>query len=797
MAVGPPLGDDVSMRRRSLGWLSLSLVALLTACGDDGGSDSAGAGASSAGGAGGASTGAQGGGGSTGTFGTGGAGGGCDLGAECEGGVCTEGGVCCPSELACGTQCCGAGQACSFGACVDPGIDCVESSDCPDGEYCEQSLGAPVPPPDPMCTGGEPIQSGKCLPSPPVCPDGQLPDPSAPTCVAACEVVPAFPSFDLTLKHAWGGQTTSPFATDVMMTPIVINLDDDDCDGKITERDVPEIVFSTFSGGAYKANGVLHAISIVGGAVVEKWSAPGVIPTMQLAGGEIDGQPGNEVVACTLTGAVRAFDGATGAERWTSAPIGCFMPQLADLDADGDVEVVVEGGILDGATGQLEHAFSAPLNTSFVISDVDGGGLDVVTGNQVFHADGQLALATNVAIQSFAAGTADWKTAWPALADLDGDGKPEIVVVDNFAHALIVWRVDPNAPGGFVLVRAAVDTNGPIPPSACPVGNWGNLHGGGPPTIADFTGDGVPDVATAGGVGYVVFDGADLVNPAVPGPSTIQWIKPTTDCSSASTGSTVFDFNGDGTAEVVYSDQQKLRIYDGPTGDVLFETCNTTATLIENPVVADVDSDGRADVVVVSNAYGSASPSLQCNDGMALGQSGVRVFGSASDAFVRTRRVWNQHAYHVTNVAEDGTIPQNEPANWLATGLNNFRQNKQPGSEFAAPDAVVTLAPRCNGDYALVATVRNLGEAALPPGVPVGFYVGMPPNGTLLGTLATQSTLLPAESEALVLAADPLALGASVYAVVDHEGPPHPQWAECRTDNNTSAVIDPQCDTPQ
>ncbi|NJR12641.1 hypothetical protein HC776_01810 [bacterium] len=46
---------------------------------------------------------------------------------------------------------------------------------------------------------------------------------------------------------------------------IIVQLDDDNCDGKVNQSDIPEIVFSTFSGGAYYKQGALHAISVVGG----------------------------------------------------------------------------------------------------------------------------------------------------------------------------------------------------------------------------------------------------------------------------------------------------------------------------------------------------------------------------------------------------------------------------------------------------------------------------------------------------------------------------------------------------
>ncbi|MDC3980035.1 FG-GAP repeat domain-containing protein [Polyangium jinanense] len=799
--------------RRRFAFLVLSssaatlLAALGQGCGGGGSSSSGGTGAAGSG----STTGTGGMGGSS--SGTGGDdtlfdAGSCPTGEACDGGVCA-GGVCCAVELACGEACCGGGEVCSFQKCVTPGASCAESGDCAAGEYCELSLGDPQGMDggvDAGCMGGAQVPSGKCLPKPPTCAPGMPPPkPGDPlTCLESCQYKPAASTFAPELKFAWGGQLSAPFSTDVMMSPIVIELDDDDCDGKVTAKDIPEIVFATFTGGAYQGAGMLHAISVVGGQVVEKWAAAGIHPTKQLAAGNIDGAAGNEVVACAegADAGVRALKG-DGSLLWATAPMRCFMPTVADLDGDGTVEVVVEGGILDGVTGAVKASFSAELSSSFVVSDVTGDGvLDIVTGSQVFDAAGMLLLDTGTANQSNFYATQDWKSPWPAVADFDADGKPEVVVVDNLNHALVVWRYDAAAPGKFTIVRPALDINGTLSPSLCPAGSWGNTHGGGPPTIADFNGDGTPDVAMAGGVGYAVLDGKKLVDAAVPGSEAFLWIKQTSDCSSASTGSTVFDFDGDGKAEVVYSDQQRLRVYEGPTGNVLWERCNTTATLIENPVVADVDNDGHADIVAVSNAYGQASASLQCDDGVSIAQSGVRIFGDTSGKWVRTRRVWNEHAYHITNVEEDGTIPTKELPNYLQPGLNNFRQNKQPGSEFAAPDAVVSLVPVCVGPYGLVAVVRNVGEASLPAGVVVGFYKGNHPNGELLGQGTTSKVLYAAESESVLLplpgAPGDVTNGAApIYAVVDDTSVPHPAWTECRTDNNVSAPASGACNSPK
>lgn len=233
-------------------------------------------------------------------------------------------------------------------------------------------------------------------------------------------------------------------------------------------------------------------------------------------------------------------------------------------------------------------------------------------------------------------------------------------------------------------------------------------------------------------------------------------------------------------------DETHLRILDGPTGNVLFETCNTTGTFFENPVVADVDGDGHADLVVPSNAYSS----LTCNGGKT---TGIRVFGDDEGRWVRTRRVWNQHAYHVTNVEDDGTIPAVEPPHFSNQLLNAFRLSIDPTGRFAAPDLLaVDLRPRCSGPYGVVTRVLNIGRAPVPPGVVVGFYAGDPNGGgAKLGEAYTTWPLFPLGSEdvALDLASVP---AAGFYAVVDDGNPPHP-WHECRTDNNITGPVNPAC----
>ena len=131
--------------------------------------------------------------------------------------------------------------------------------------------------------------------------------------------------------------------------------------------------------------------------------------------------------------------------------------------------------------------------------------------------------------------------------------------------------------------------------------------------------------------------------------------------SSGIAAGTAFDFLGDGIAEAMYADETTLYIFDGQ-GQPLLTQQRTSVTQWEFPVVADVDNDGSAEIVVVSNMYGQSSPPVQ-------------VIRDVEDRWIPARRIWNQHTYHVTNVREDGTIPQDEPPSWEL--LNTYRTNAQ------------------------------------------------------------------------------------------------------------------------
>jgi hypothetical protein len=172
----------------------------------------------------------------------------------------------------------------------------------------------------------------------------------------------------------------------------------------------------------------------------------------------------------------------------------------------------------------------------------------------------------------------------------------------------------------------------------------------------------VSEIATSSSNTYVMFEG-DL---------TVNWSANVQDGSGWAAG-TAFDFDGNGVAEAMYADETNLYVFDGD-GQPLLSVPRSAKTLSEYPVVADVDNDGSAEIVVVSDS------GFQNNQTAPT----VQVIRDIEDRWIQPRRIWNQHTYHVTNVREDGVIPQFEKPSWQK--LNTFRTNSQiEGGEICLP----------------------------------------------------------------------------------------------------------------
>jgi hypothetical protein len=640
----------------------------------------------------------------------------------------------------CGTDgllCCGAGDVCLASVCATPGASCNDSFDCAEGEFCEPTL-------------------NQCLPQP----VGPL-----------CELRPENVTFEPTIEWHWDGWSDGPEFKQVQSTPAIADIDGDG---------LPEVATVAYKD---RSNNMLIVLNGEDGS--ENLMIP--VSTYNVrwgtgpAVGNMDADAELEIVFMTHSPRELVVIEHDGTEKWAVSLSGTGQgyPALANLDDDPEPEVIIGGQWFDNDGTLMQDKAWLAKNGEWSVSavaDISGDGTpDIVGGNVVYHADGTEVWRNNSAPDGFV-----------AVADMNRDTIPDVVSIS----------------GGNARVLSGTDGTVIFGPVAIPGGGTG-----GAPTVADFDGDGRPEFAAAGRGQYAVYDldCTDIGEASFCASSRtdgILWSLVVQDLSSSVTGSSVFDFEGDGKAEVIYNDECSLYILSGEDGSVLLQMPNSSRTAAEYPLIVDVDADGNSEFIVPANddqivrdKCAEAWPQVP-----SPGTHGLFAFGDLNDKWVRTRRVWNQHSYHVTNVDASGTIPVVESNSWSGAGLNNYRQNVQGAGVFNAPDLSVAglsvNTSSCPSSIGIQAQIANTGSLGVGAGVPVGFYQGVPPNGLLLGFEMTTVPLLPGQSETLVVDFTPD--GGDIgpwdfYVTVDDEAAGLSLALECGEDNNEGGVGAAQC----
>ncbi len=478
--------------------------------------------------------------------------------------------------------------------------------------------------------------------------------------------------------------------TEVMATPAVGNLTDDNGDGAINQGDVPDVVFATFKGSGYSSAGYLRLVSGDSGEEITTISSATVGSTSYSVGGtssvalgDLEGDGSPDIVAVSTGGDILAFE-ADGSTKWVydTSKSQYIAPFIADMDGDGLAEVTAGTTVLD-AYGNLVSTCTAFSDGYYgLAADINADGqLDLVGGDGACELDGTV-LFTSTRTTGFA-----------AVGEFDGDAELEVVNADRSND-----RVDLLDDDGTLLWSTGVSGGG-----------------GGPPVVGDFDGDGELEIGVGGATRFTVFeaDGSRL------------WQATVDDSSSESCGATAFDFDADGALEIVYAEEGDLYIFDGASGSTLYTTTShASGTLREEPIVVDVDRDGQAEIVLASNDYAFS------------GWDGIHVLGAADGEWPSARNHFNQHAYLVDTWDDD--LLANDPAIAWTDWSMTRGQKGYTDAPAAVADLEVTLLGTCAdcdaGTAMVYAIVDNTGLVFAPAGVTVSLYAVSGASETLLGS---------------------------------------------------------------
>ncbi len=283
---------------------------------------------------------------------------------------------------------------------------------------------------------------------------------------------------------------------------------------------------------------------------------------------------------------------------------------LADFNGDGKMDLFSVQGLTQGLVVYINNSIghtitfgqTLALNTASTshlaaaAADLDGDGMsDIIISNNsqtyslsVYRNTSTATSVSFAANQDFPANNQPGEI---AVGDLDGDGKPDLVVVDGAGGVISFFR-NTSTPGSISFAQR-VDLNpGSIPASI---------------SIADLDQDGKPDLVLATNTGL-----GSMKNLSTPGNLSFGafYVCATgTQLVSARAG----DLDGDGKPDLVAADISGNTIVvvknNSTPGSIAFAAAqNITCALNTNHVdIEDMDGDGKPDLVSSNINYTNVS----------------------------------------------------------------------------------------------------------------------------------------------------------------------------------------------
>ena len=242
------------------------------------------------------------------------------------------------------------------------------------------------------------------------------------------------------------------------------------------------------------------------------------------------------------------------------------------MNKDNFVDLVVEG--------QLATSCPGPCPVGFAVYRGNGNGAFTLTTSVPTN--------TTLGTQLF-------------IADLDGDGYPDILTLNNGSQVTNSIDIYRNSGGtSFGTLSGGVY----VPSASVSLVNYPATYTG--VFTGDFNGDGLPDL----GVIYTSGNGVTTaLNTSTAG--NISFASPSTFATpTAGVSASAGDFTSDGNIDILVATSTTMQVYDGNGKGGFFTNYGSlTATpggTIASALASDLNGDGDADVVLISSTVGAA-----------------------------------------------------------------------------------------------------------------------------------------------------------------------------------------------
>ncbi len=493
-------------------------------------------------------------------------------------------------------------------------------------------------------------------------------------------------------------------------------------------------------------------------------------------------------------------------------------PMLADMDGDGTPEIVMDNEVFifdfdDPANPKLRKVLDAGNNkpsgkqfyslgyvpTSVYASpavadlltpadcngDPDCDGLEIAAGPVIYSIDLDTIDGDGFQIKvqrdlNLLESPDVFGDGYTAIADMNIDGIPDVVVLGRGKVDL-----DPAQLGVYVWNKNGLlrHMNIPIQDSI-----WGRYYC--MPMIANVFDDTKRGLAKD--FPEVVFSTSEHMYcynlQATNFPDIKAWwfIPIINQIYGTDQTATAFDFNGDAISEIVFFDEDNLRIIYGghlpfPPGvdanrnwaTIPFAKAGGGFNIY--PVVADVDNDGQAEIIGMG----------PLSNGNFIEMPIVTVFESASLPWPPCRNLWNQYNYNIVNVDDDLGIPIQQQQHWKefpAPGSGKRPLNMALGQRGPLNGAVLLPLPDlssgvdtffCDLDsLRLRLRVCNGGSVSAPAGLSLQWYQENPTAATALplGAPYLFPSVIAKDSCAFWNLALPLPPNGALYGIINDNG---------------------------